>query len=296
MCRIITFITVVFMSMATIYGQSINVGKSWIKTVQRNGENGVEIHATMDVSGVKGKTPGAYLYFFDSAKRPLVNVNAKKDYRAGNNNQLYVAVPLTCNYDVTRFNDVVFFIPFSQFPLSSGTVNYFYHIKAYCSKWLSGGGNYFPVTITRPQQNSSSVSQNTMSNQRFSYYDCPHCGKTGKCRQCNGTGQNLLALRNGIVSPCAACWGTLKCSACHGTGTWTVDNYSSGRTSTGNYGSGNNSSNKRKCAICNGTGNCSTCAGRGERRLGGDGQKVDCYDCHGTGKCKFCYGDGYKYR
>ncbi len=161
--------TIVFISITSVLGQSVSVSKSWIKTVQRNGENGVEIHAVMDVSDMKGKTVGAYLYFFDSAKRPLVNVNAKNEYRAGNNNQLNVAIPLTCNYNVTRFNDVVFFIPFSQFPLSSGTANYYYHIKAYCSKWLSGGGNFFPVTITIPFKRSvvktwKSVSKGSYTN------------------------------------------------------------------------------------------------------------------------------------
>lgn len=301
MCRLLSIITIALISIASVQGQSVSISKSWVKTVQRNGENGIEIHATMDISGMKGKTVGVYLYIFDSAKRPLVNANAKKEYRADNNHQLSHGIPLTCNYDGTRFNDAVFFIPFSQFPLSSGTANYFYHIKAYCSKWLSGGGNFFPLTITWPKQNRSSVNQNLTSNQRFISYDCPHCGKTGKCRQCNGTGRNLLALRNGIFSPCAACWGTLKCSACGGTGTWVVDNYSSGSTSTGNNGGGSisggyDSSGKRKCAVCNGTGNCSTCAGRGERRLGGDGRLVDCWSCNGTGKCKICYGDGYKYR
>ena len=313
MCRFFSFITIVFISITSVLGQSVNISKSWIKTVQRNGENGVEIHAVMDISGMKGKTVGAYLYVFDSAKRPLVNANAKKEYRADHNNQLSLGIPFACNYNVTRFNDAVFFIPFSQFPLSSGTANYSYHIKVYCNKWLYGGGNFFPLTISWPQQNSNSVNQNLTSNQRFISYDCPHCGKTGRCRQCNGTGRNLLALRNGIFSPCASCWGTLKCSACGGTGTWVVDNYSSGSVSTGNYGggyssgstgnygggnnsSGYDSSGKRKCAICNGTGNCDQCAGRGERRLGGDGQLVDCWRCHGTGKCQICYGDGYKYR
>ena len=206
--------------------QSVHVNKTWIKTAQKNGENGIEFHFDMSVSDKKDNVLGAYVYFYDTAKHPLVNVNARQDYRAGNNSQLCVSKPLKCGYDATRFYDEVFFIPFSQFPYSYEAKNYLYNIRIYRGKWYPCDDSYYSLTVTNPPKRtvlrtwSKSIPPSMSVN--FTRYNDGWVDETAfmscntMCQKCGGLGK--MRYPDGMYYPCPYCSSTGKCSSCKGTG------------------------------------------------------------------------------
>lgn len=144
----ITFVTIFLSLSATAQSQSFTIKKTWVNTVQRNGEKVLEVHADMVVRDQKGSTVGVYLYFYDGLKRPLINTQARKEHRAGNNSQVYVSKPVTCTADVSSFYNLVFTIPYNQFPLPLAISKCFCSFKVYKGKWYSGGSTYYSLSET----------------------------------------------------------------------------------------------------------------------------------------------------
>lgn len=56
-----------------------------------------------------------------------------------------------------------------------------------------------------------------------SYVDCPYCGATGDCNECDGAGEEIDANGDSTGEECSQCAGSGECFECEGTGELAVD-------------------------------------------------------------------------
>lgn len=90
--------------------------------VTQNGENGLFINVSFDVSGMKGKKGRIVCYFFDEKLNEIMGKESSYQTTSGS---LYCKTTFTPSYDNSIYTDLVAFLPYNQIKSNEWTIQYF---------------------------------------------------------------------------------------------------------------------------------------------------------------------------
>lgn len=318
--------TLVLLSHIAVFGYgSGKINKVWLEhNVIKNGENGMVIHADINVSGVKGNKIKAIAYFYDSNKNKL---EGNTSGYLTSNNQVCASDVSTSTYEDSHWKDFDIFIPLRAIPLKPGSHTYYILLDirdVTQGIWLTDNRNYVSFTGTGNSYNknddnydygslesrivlpSNENNAGNITTKNF-YYECM-MGFQGNIIAGDGTtsitvyyssgkpykvkcGNQIFELSYAGLDNGWKIYGTQYKARKFGFNDYYVADIA-GASSTTFYNpkkgvvSGNPSS-AFNGNMFGGSSNSGSSSG------GYNSSAKTCSSCHGSGRCTMCSGDGY---
>lgn len=152
-----------------------------------NGQRGMNVKVTFDVSGMKGKTNQVALYFYYANGNRLEDTNGLYHTTDG---QVSSHVSYTPQWLNTTYTDLKIFIPYDEFHLTAGK----YQLKTNAYVWngntVLAKSDWLNFTYTKGQDNNTNYNNNNYTQTQISfpldkelYFTNSHhnCGVSVKC-------------------------------------------------------------------------------------------------------------------
>lgn len=230
--------------------------KIWLEhNVIQNGEKGMTVHVSFDISGMKGQKCQAIAYFDNPKGTGVKDRNGRYCTTGGN---VCSSTHFTPGYPNTTYSDLSIFIPNSELHLLPGKRTY-----------------YTRVFIQMPDGKF-------LANSDFASFDGTGSSQSNSNQPANNSNRNnlnrsiqtwreeldygMFAINKGYPNgarlrttyrPCISCRGSVVCSNCAGMKICGLCKGMGGIVTPG-YG------NYIPCGLCNRTGNCGICHGTGQ--------------------------------
>lgn len=236
----------------TLATAGVTFKKIWLEhNVTQNGEMGMKVHVSFDISGMKGQKCSAIAYFDHPKGSGVRDTNGRYCTTSGT---VCTSTEFVPNWPTTIYHDLTLFIPNNELHLLSGKRTYYARvfIQAPNGNFL---GNTDFVSFDGTGSDNNSANNYQQNNSRSS---------NQKWREDLDYG--MFAINEGdpngvrhrtIYRACVACKGTVLCGSCHGMGLCILCNGKGGMVTAG-YGT------YLSCVSCGQTGRCSLCRGTGK--------------------------------
>ena len=151
--KVITLLAfILFATAAHPQNPSAKIENTWIEAnVKNDNIDGMNIHVSLSIHGMKGHKVNILAQFYDSNKKPFEAPNAGSNYLSADKH-LWVWKEAMPNNDNTRYNDFSIFMPYDKFPtnLQGKELYYVVFVNGIEKGWLPGNSQYVPFQLSTP--------------------------------------------------------------------------------------------------------------------------------------------------